>query len=212
MFSLINFLPQWVPLVFSDILFCLKTSADLPISLVSLLSSMLMSITVNPWFVCILVDVTTFGLFRFGDGVVGGGVIGGEGVGAGAGDGADVGGGDGVDEGGQEGPWKFSGSLDYSSSIEYTHTPENFQVPWKFPGPEKIQGPWKFSGSLEISSSPGNFQGGSLIHIGRAVIYDFPSNISIVLQESRKNCKVRQLVSWYRTFSPSHPDDKWKIN
>ena len=96
-------------------------------------------------------------------------MIGGEGVGAGAGDGADVGGGDGVDEGGQEGPWKFSGSLDYSSSIEYTHTPEKFQVPWKFPGPEKIQGPWKFSGSLEISSSPGNFQGGSLIHLGRAV-------------------------------------------
>ena len=153
----------------SDILFCLETSADLPTSLVSLLSSMLLSITVNPWFVCILVDVTTFGLFRFGDGVVGGGVIGGEGVGAGAGDGADVVGGDGVDEGGQEGPWKFSGSLDYSSSIEYTHTPEKFQVPWKFPGPEKIQGPWKFSGSLEISSSPGNFQGGSLIHIGRAV-------------------------------------------
>ena len=133
---------------------------------------MLLSITVNPWFVCILVDVTTFGLFRFGDGVVGGGVIGGEGVGAGAGDGADVVGGDGVDEGGQEGPWKFSGSLDYSSSIEYTHTPEKFQVPWKFPGPEKIQGPWKFSGSLEISSSPGNFQGGSLIHIGRAVQKD----------------------------------------
>ena len=153
----------------SDILFCLETSADLPISLVSLLSSMLLSITVNPWFVCILVDVTTFGLFRFGNGVVGGGVIGGEGVGAGAGDGADVVGGDGVDEGGQEGPWKFSGSLDYSSSIEYTHTPEKFQVPWKFPGPEKIQGPWKFSGSLEISSSPGNFQGGSLIHLGRAV-------------------------------------------
>ena len=61
----------------SDILFCLETSADLPTSLVSLLSSMLLSITVNPWFVCILVDVTTFGLFRFGDGVVGGGVIGG---------------------------------------------------------------------------------------------------------------------------------------
>ena len=38
---------------------------------------MLLSITINPWFVCILVDVTTFGLFRFGDGVVGGGVIGG---------------------------------------------------------------------------------------------------------------------------------------
>ena len=87
----------------SNILFCLETSADWPISLVSLLSSVLVSITINPWFVCILVDVTTFGLFRYGDGVVGGGVIGGEGVGSGAGDGADRGGGDGVDEGVQEG-------------------------------------------------------------------------------------------------------------
>ena len=113
-------------------------------------------------------------------------MIGGEGVGAGAGDGADVGGGDGVDEGGQEGPWKFSGSLDYSSSIEYTHTPEKFQVPWKFPGPEKIQGPWKFSGSLEISSSPGNFQGGSLIHIGRAVCdYDPPTFTSAQVYKLR---------------------------
>ena len=53
--------------------------------------------------------------------------------------------------------------------VRYTHTPGKYQVTWKFTGPEKIQSPWKFSGPLGYFRSPGNFQEGTLFHIGRAV-------------------------------------------
>ena len=58
--------------------------------------------------------------------------------------------------------WKIPG-------VCYTYSPGNIQVPWKFPGPGKNQGPWNFPGHLEKSRFRGNFQGGTLFHIGQAV-------------------------------------------
>ena len=108
----------------------------------------------NPVVVCILllewttVEVTTFGLFLFGEGDF-------KFLGVGS---AEVGGGDGEEV---EGKYPV---------VRYTHTPGKYQVTWKFTGPEKIQGPWKFSGPLGYFRSPGNFQEGTLFHIGRAVL------------------------------------------